>query len=123
VGWFQKWWDTLSTDEKAGIIAAIVSAIVSPFTANILDIRRRMIRQSYIRTLEKLDKAAQEIVDETHLAPSTRKGELIALSEDSSSLLYVEKVVKRAGVTLWWARMALRWKRRIDTFGEIDLIV
>jgi hypothetical protein len=109
--WLRNWWATLSGESKAAIIAAIVSPVV----AAILGFRMRLIRWFYIRTVEKLDAAREQIRKESAQGIRTRLGGPIAdLPEYSISL---EKLAKKANISLWRARRATQWQIRLKRFG------
>jgi Na+/pantothenate symporter len=58
-----RWWAALSGEAKAAIIAAIVSPVVS----EILGVRTKMIRQFYMRALEKMEAARVQLREEARV--------------------------------------------------------
>lgn len=111
MGSLDRWWAALSGESKAAIIAAIIG----PIAAEILGIRIRIIRWTYIRTLEKLDRA-KERLDRTLSDGLWPKGNIIPL-EDSQFPFPFEMVAREAKVWLWLARRATRWQERAKKYG------
>jgi hypothetical protein len=108
LAWLQDWWSGLSGESKAAIIAAIVG----PFVAAILGLRVRMIRWIYIRTLEKLDRAREEIKRESKAS----LGAIISVNEDKFPIS-VKEAAKKADVWVWLARQATQWHERTKKYG------
>jgi hypothetical protein len=108
---FSHWWSSLSGESKAAIIAAIVSPIV----AAILGVCMRLIRWFYIRTIEKLDAAREQIRKESTLAIRTRLGGPI--NELSEIPISLETLAKKAGLSMWCVQRAMRWYLRLHKFG------
>jgi hypothetical protein len=112
LSWLRCWWHGLSGEAKAAIIAAVVSPII----AAVLGVRVRVVRWLYIRTLEKLDKAKEEIRQERRAS----LGAIIPLDEDEdedSFPILTEQVAEKANVRLWLAKKATRWHERTMKYG------
>jgi hypothetical protein len=105
------WWLSLSGESKAAIIAAIIG----PITVGILGVPMILIRQLYIRVIEKLDAARDQIHTECALALRTRIGGPI--SDDPPDPISTERLAKKAKVPLWLVNRAIRWGVRAQRFG------
>lgn len=106
-----RWWSALSGESKAAIIAAIVG----PITVSLLGIGPRMMRIFYIRTFEKLSAAREQL-------SKNSKAKLPAGINDNANydaFYSIEAVAKKAGVSLFWARRAIRWEDRIKKYGRL----
>lgn len=111
-----QWRTSLSGEAKAAIIAAIVGPIVS----EILGIRVRMIDNFYWRALEKMAKAKAELRKE-----SERKNpQIINVNEapnpyEDDPFYPIEILAKKAGISLWRARRAIRWRDKQKFFKTV----
>ena len=104
------WWESLSGESRAAIIAALIASVVGPTVTELFGWRARMIRWFHIRTLEKLAVADQELAFVRSLS------EIIDISKFSHS---IEELAKQAGIPVWRAKVAIRWRDRIKEFGSI----
>jgi len=111
-----RWWASLSGESKAAIIAAIVG----PCVVEILGLRAKMMRLFYIRALERLAVAAEQLRKEDNAKRKWKYSGIIDVSAMDDSALYpLRRVADRAGVWQWRARLATRWKNRIKEYGEL----
>lgn len=108
---FPRWWTSLSGESKAAIIAAIVG----PITVEILGIRMRLVRWFYIRTIEKLDAAREQIYVEMTSNIRTKLGGPI--QPLGNYPIPFDRLAKKAGIWPWRARCAIRWQARVQRFG------
>lgn len=110
------WWIGLSSESKTAIIAAVVGAAVGPIVSELLGVRVRLIRWFYIRALEQLDRARRELHAQIISGIRVRAGGSIDDSEIVS--ISIEKVAKKAGISLWRARKAEQWIERARKYGS-----
>jgi hypothetical protein len=110
---FPHWWTSLSGESKAAIIAAIVG----PITVEILGIRMRSIQWFYIRAIEKLDFAREQIQKENTLNIRTRLGGPIDIVGSQNQSIPLDRLAKKANISLWRANRAVRWQVRRQRFG------
>ena len=101
-----RWWAALSEESRAAVIAAIVSPIV----AELLGLRARMIRWFYMRTLDKLESARRRLDNEFE-----RQHPLII--SDSGFAYSLDQLAKKAEISTWRAKAAVKWRNRVKEFG------
>jgi hypothetical protein len=100
------WWKGLSGESRAAIIAAVVG----PVTAEILGIRRKMIKSFYIRTIEKLEKAEKQIWAD--------KDKRWLTGENYGTSVYpLGQLAVKAKISMFRAKLAARWNERIQKYG------
>jgi hypothetical protein len=109
---FSQWWTILSGESKAAIIAAIVG----PCAAELLGLRKKMIQSFYMRTLERLEDAKVKLRKE---AKAKLPSSIIDANGEDESFYPLEQVAKRAGIWMWVARRATRWKSRVKIYTEL----
>lgn len=101
------WWEGLSGESRAAIIAAAVGPVV----AEILGVRRKMVRSFYINTLEKLEAAETRLYSDHELREraGTRYG---------TSVFPMEQVAKKAKISMFRAKLATKWNERNQKYGN-----
>ena len=102
------WWEGISGESRAAIIAAAVG----PITAEILGVRKRMIRSFYINTLEKLETAEKRV-----RADHEKRWE--SGESYGDSIFPLEQLADKAKISMFRARLATKWNERIKKYGKM----
>jgi hypothetical protein len=106
--WLYCWWKGLSGDARAAVIAAIVG----PVTVEILGVREKMMRLFYIRTLERLEAAENQIRTD-----NDKRWPGIIDVDSNGSFFPLAQVATKAGIGLFRAKLAKKWNNRMKKYG------
>jgi hypothetical protein len=110
--WLKQWWAPLSEGWKIAVFSLATTTSLS-LLSEVFGARKKMICWLHIRTLERLENARKETLQEHQAKTAT------IFSWPNDPPIPIENLAERANIALWRARWATRWHERSKKYGKI----